>query len=234
MAVKRSWRVCGGLLMSAAFAGVAGCTGSAGHPAAASAAATQASGSGTFSAAELRGALLTHVNGVVAAAPATSGEYASLLATHSGTGAVQVVPAVCAGAVTAGFSVPALAGSTAAKVTFKVGANGVSEMLISASAKSASTALAGHVPAQCTRYRETAQGKTLTYSVKEVSVTGIGRQAKVLNAHADGNAAGELWSLIYRGAGFVGTVTVIGANASEEAVRELGQQAYAFAAKSLA
>jgi hypothetical protein len=42
-----------------------------------------------------------------------------------------------------------------------------------------------------------------------------------------------MWSLIYRATGFVGTVTVVGPNASEQAVRELGQQAYAFAAKSL-
>ena len=41
-----------------------------------------------------------------------------------------------------------------------------------------------------------------------------------------------MWSLIYRGAGFVGTVTVVGPNASEKAVQELGQQAYAFAAKN--
>ena len=41
------------------------------------------------------------------------------------------------------------------------------------------------------------------------------------------------WSLIYRSEGFVGTVTVVGPNASRKAVTELGQQAYAFAVKSL-
>ena len=35
------------------------------------------------------------------------------------------------------------------------------------------------------------------------------------------------------GKGFVGTVTVVGLNASKQAVTELGQQAYAFAARSL-
>jgi hypothetical protein len=42
-----------------------------------------------------------------------------------------------------------------------------------------------------------------------------------------------MWSLIYQGKGFIGTVTVIGANASQQAVTQLGQQAYAYATKSL-
>ena len=42
-----------------------------------------------------------------------------------------------------------------------------------------------------------------------------------------------LWSLIYQGKGFVGTVTVAGPNASKKAVTELGQQAYAYANKTL-
>jgi hypothetical protein len=50
---------------------------------------------------------------------------------------------------------------------------------------------------------------------------------------AAGAKANDLWSLIYRGKGFVGTVTVVGPNASQEAVTELGKQAYAYAAKSL-
>ena len=41
------------------------------------------------------------------------------------------------------------------------------------------------------------------------------------------------WSLLYKGNGFVGAITVVGPNASESAIRELGQQAYAFAAKAL-
>jgi hypothetical protein len=109
----------------------------------------------------------------------------------------------------------------------------VSEVLIASSTKSASTALAGHVPAECARYEEKVDGKTFTYGIKEQAITGIGKQARVLNVNADGVKADDLWSLIYRGAGFVGTVTVVGPNASEKAVQELGQQAYAFAAKSL-
>ena len=73
----------------------------------------------------------------------------------------------------------------------------------------------------------------MTFGVREQAVTGIGKQAEALNAQAAGVAADNLWSLIYRGKGFVGTVTVIGPNASEKAVQELGQQAYAFAAKTL-
>jgi hypothetical protein len=43
----------------------------------------------------------------------------------------------------------------------------------------------------------------------------------------------SVWSIVFQGSGFVGAVSVDGPNASEAAVRELGQQAYQYAAKSL-
>ena len=56
----------------------------------------------------------------------------------------------------------------------------------------------------------------------------------MLNVHAIGSPdSDDLWSMIYTGKGFVGTVTVVGPNASEKAVRELGQVAYGYAAKEL-
>jgi hypothetical protein len=105
-------------------------------------------------------------------------------------------------------------------------------MLITSPGKSAATALAASMPAGCTKYTEKLDGKTVSYGLTEAAVTGIGQQAKVVNVRS-GSAADDRWSLIYRGHDFVGTVTVVGPNASEAAVRELGQQAYAFAAKSL-
>jgi hypothetical protein len=184
----------------------------------------------------LRGALLTRVNGVAAAAPASSGKYASMPAASAGkkaASAVQVIPKTCTGAATVGFDPPVLAGAPAAAVTFRVGTNGVSEVLIASSAKSASAALTGKLPIECSRYQEKVGGATYTYGITEKAVTGIGEQARVLNVHPDSAKADDMWSLIYRGATFVGTVTVVGPNASEQAVKELGQQAYAFAAKSL-
>lgn len=232
------WRIASGLLLlPAAVAGAAGCGSGAGSPASVttSASAAKAAAVGGISAAMLREALLTRVNGVAATAPASTGRYASVSGTgtsaHTASG-VQVIPKACTAAATLGFDPTALAGAPAAAVTFRVGTNGVSEVLIASSAKSASSALAGHVPAACTRYEEKVGGKTFTYGVKEQPVTGIGTQAKILNFHAVG-ATDDLWSLIYRGTGFVGTVTVIGPNASEQSVQQLGKQAYAYAAKNL-
>jgi len=231
------WRIASGLLLvPVAVVGLAGCGKGTGHPAAASTSAAKASSNGAFTAAMLRGALLTRVNGVAAAAPASSGKYASLPGVSAGkqaASAVQVTPKACAGAATVGFDPTALAGAPAAAVTFQVGTNGVSEVLIASSVKSASTALAGHVPAECARYEEKVGGKTFTYGIKEQAISGIGEQARLLNVNADSARSDDLWSLIYRGAGFVGTVTVVGPNASGQAVRELGRQAYAFAVKSL-
>ena len=121
-----------------------------------------------------------------------------------------------------GFDPAVLAGAAAAAVTFKVGGNEVSELIASSPGTAAASALAGRVPAACARYKEKVDGKTVTYSVTESAVTGIGKQAKVAERASGGAARGRPWSLVYRGDGFVGTVTVIGPNASEKAVRELG------------
>ena len=236
----RWWRVFGGVLVPVAVAGLAACSGgsgsgSAGNSAARSSAAGAASG--MFSAARLRGALLTRVNGVAAVTPARTGEYASLAAVSTGrsaASAVQISPSACAGAAIAGFGSAILAQAPAAAVTFRLGGNKVSEVLIASSADSASGVLAGRVPAGCARYRGKVAGKTVKYRLTDKAVTGIGQQARVLHVRAGGTAPVNQWSLVYRGAGFVGTVTVIGPNASELAVRELAEQAYAFAAKSLA
>jgi len=224
---RASW----GLLVTAAVAGLAACSGGGGHSAGATASASADKAlSGAFSAAKLRGALLTRVNGVPPVTPASSGAYATLSAANTGT--APVTPKACAAAATAGFNPAALGGAAAAAVTFKVASNAVSEMLVTSTDKSAATALAGSAPAKCAKYTAKVDGKTVTYGITESAVTGIGDQAKVVNVHA-GSAADDRWSLIYRGHDFIGSVTVVGPNASETAVRELGQQAYAFAAKSL-
>jgi hypothetical protein len=232
------WRIVSGLLLvPVVAAGLSGCgNGASSAAVSASGSVAKATSDGGFTAAMLRRALLTRVNGVAAAAPASSGKYASLPTRGAGkqaASAVQVTPKGCAGAATSGFDPTALAGAPAAAVTFRVATNGVSEVLIASSAKSASRALAMHVPAECARYKEKVAGRTYTYGVKERPVTGIGEQAQVLNVQSVGAKSATLWSLIYRGKGFVGTVTVIGPNASRQAVTELGQQAYAFAVKSL-
>jgi hypothetical protein len=190
-----------------------------------------------LSVAKLRGALLTRVNGVGAATPVASGDFSSLSAAETGEQSaadVKAAPQACAQATQTGFDPTVLADSPAAAVTFKVDANGVSEVLVSSPDSVASTALAGQLPAACARFEETVDGKTLTYTATESALTGIGTQARILNVHSSAGSADDLWSLVYRGKGFIGVVTVVGPNASQAAVRELGEQAYTYAAKSLA
>jgi hypothetical protein len=230
---RGGWRIASGLLvLPAVVAGAAGC--SSGSSSTAAATQAKASSVGGIDASMLQKALLTRVNGVAAAAPASSGQYLSTTATASkAPSGVEVTPKACTSAATVGFAPTALAGSPAAAETFRVGTNGVSEVLIASTAKSASSALAGQVPTECARYEETVKGKTVTYGATEQALTGVGTQAKILNVHSVGGTADDVWSLMYTGSGFVGTVTVVGPNASEAAVQELGKQAYAYAAKSL-
>jgi hypothetical protein len=236
--VERGWRRAGwGLLVAVISLSFAGCTGGGGQQGAGTVSASAAAKASALSSEQkLRGALLTKVNGVPAAGPASIGDYGVLAAASAGSQTAaggQVTPKACATAAQAGFRPAALHGAEAAAVTFMVAKNMVSEVLIASSASSESAALASLVPAQCARYVVRTGGKSVTYNVSETAVTGIGKQAKALDVHPNGGGAQEMWWLIYRGAGFVGTVTVVGPNASEQAVRELGQQAYAFAAKTL-
>ena len=225
------WRIASGLLLApVAVAGLAGCGG--GSSSSSSAATTSANGA--LTSATLRQALLTRVNGVAAAAPASSGTYSSMQAANSkAASGIQVTPKACAQAATVGFNSAALGTAPAAAVTFRVGTNGVSEVLIASSAKSAATVLAAHMPTECAQYQETVAGKTYTYAMKEKAISGIGNQARVLNVYPSSAKSDEMWSLVYQAKGFIGTVTVVGPNATEQAVTELGQQAYAFATKSL-
>jgi hypothetical protein len=235
MADGRWWRALAGGLVPIAMAGLAGCGGGGGSSTASGSSAGAASG--LFSAEQLRGALLTRVNGAAAVTQASVGEYGTLPAASTGrpaANAVRVSPSACAGGAAAGFGSAILAQAPAAAVTFRLGGNAVSEVLIASSADSASAVLAGRVPAGCAKYQAKVAGKTVKYGLTAKAVTGIGQQARVLHVRTGGSAPANQWSLIYRGPGFVGTVTVIGPNASEVAVRELAEQAYAFAAKSLA
>src|SRR5579862_5381046 len=128
------------LLVPAAVAGIglAGCSSSSSHSsdAALSAKAAAKAAAGAFSAAKLRGALLTRVNGVGAAAPAASGDFSSLSAAAGArqASAAKATPKDCAQATQTGFDSAVLAHSPAAAVTFKLDANGVSEMLVSSPA----------------------------------------------------------------------------------------------------
>jgi hypothetical protein len=227
-------RIASGLvLVPVAVACAAGCGGSGGGTSSTATSAAKATADAGFTASTLRGALLTQVNGVAAAAPASSGTYSSLTgSSKQATSAVQVTPKACTAAAS-GFNPSALSASPAAAVSFRVGTNGVSEALIASSTGTAESALAGKIPAECAQVKETIGGKTYTYAITEQAVTGIGQQARALNVQPVGVKSNGLWSLIYQGKGFVGTVTVAGPNASQRAVTELGQQAYAYAVKTL-
>lgn len=225
------------LLPAAAISCLAGCGSSGSHPASSAPSAGALPQTGAFSSVKLRAALLSRVNGVSAAIPAESGNYAALpevQASRQATRGVSVNPKACARAALTGFDSAVLASAPAAAVTFRVGGNGVSEVLVAPATAAAASALGSRVPAMCEHYTATVGGKTYRYTVRESAVGGIGQQARVLNVQTAGYPADQIWSIVYQGTGFVGAVTVVGPNASEAAVRELGLQAYSYAARSLA
>jgi hypothetical protein len=222
-------------------AAVSGCGGSASPS---QSAATQPTGTATASAAaqvsftsdQLKGALLAKVNGEKPAAAAESGDYGKLpdVQTSKQTmNGVKVTPAKCAQATQTGFNSAAFTHAPASVVTFRVGQDGVSEVLVSAAPDAAATALGDTLPAGCAHYSATVDGKTFRYTVKESPLSGLAQKARALNVKAAGYASVDVWSVVYQGTGFVGAVTMVGPDSSEAGVKTLAQEAYAHAAAAL-
>ncbi|MCL2585047.1 MAG: hypothetical protein FWE35_21610 [Streptosporangiales bacterium] len=187
---------------------------------------------GPITPAKLVSALLTRINGAPAAQAAAGGAYNALpqvKAIEQQARGAGVDPMPCAQGVLSAMQPGALGKAPAAVVSFKVGRNSVSEVLASPSRTAADAVLRATLPASCQHY----QAAAVQYTTQAQNITGIGERARVLNVKAVGRPGGNAWSVVFRGAEFIGSVTVVGPNASELAVRELGLQAYGYAAKTL-
>jgi len=189
-----------------------------------------------YTASQLKDALLTKVSGERPAAAAEAGDYGTLpdvQTSKQSMKGVKVIPAKCAQATVAGFNSAAFSHAPAAVVTFRVGRDGVSEVLVSASSQLAKTALSDHLPAGCSHYKATIDGKTYSYTLRQSILGGLADQARALNVKASGYAQVDVWSVVYRGRGFVGAVTMVGPDASQQGVKTLASQAYSHAEQSL-
>lgn len=221
-------------------AAVAGCGNSASSSQASSTQATgtstaAATGQKSFTAGQLKGALLGKISGENPAAPAEAGDYGTLpdVQTSKQTmNGVKVTPAECAQATVTGFNSAAFTHAPASVVTFRVGRDGVSEVLVSATPQIATTALGNRLPGR-SHYTAQVDGKTFHYSVKEAGLSGLASQARALNVKAAGYSEVNVWSVVYKADGFVGAVTIVGPDASEAAAKELAVQAYGYAAQTL-
>jgi hypothetical protein len=195
-----------------------------------------ATGLSAYPASQLEGALLTSVGGERPAAAAETGDYGTLpdVQTSEQTmKGVKIRPASCAEVSATGFNSAALALAPAAIVTFRVGRDGVSEVLISAPPQLAAAALSDSLPTGCAHYQARVDGKTFNYSVREATPAGVADQARAVNVKATGYAEVNVWSVVYRGRGFVGAVTMVGPDTSEQGVSQLAREAYACAARLL-
>jgi hypothetical protein len=220
-------------------AALSGCGGSASPSQTAAQGTTAGSTTGpiSFTSAQLQAALLAKVNGEKPTAPAESGDYGALpdVQTSKQTmNGVKVNPAKCAAATQTGFNSSAFAHAPASVVTFRVGRDGVSEVLVSTPPQVASYALGDTLPAGCEHYSATVDGRTFRYTVREAPLSGLAQQARALNVKAAGYTSVDVWSVVYRGTGFVGAVTMVGPDASEQGATDLAESAYAHASEALA
>src|SRR5690242_14378192 len=220
---------------SGASTSSASSTGQAG-PTHAAGVATATGPARSLTAAQLKGALLTKVGTARPAAPAEAGDYGALpdVQTSKQTmHGVKVTPARCAQATVAGFNSAAFTHAHASVVTFRVGCDGVSGVLVSTTPDVAHSALGNKLPAGCEHYTASVGGKTFHYSVKQSPIAGLGNEARALNVKAAGYSQVNVWSVVYRADGFVGAVTIVGPDATAASAKKLATQAYAFAHQSL-
>jgi hypothetical protein len=223
----------------AALAAVAAGCGNGGTPArmaGASQAATAPAGP-VYTAAQLRDALLTTLNGVKPAVPVESGLYGELpgvKATRASLSGVKITPAKCATASSTGLASPKFDQVPATVTTFRDGADGVSEVLLSPPASLMTSALTHAIPAGCAEYHARVGGHTYTYRVRQAAAPALGTEASELNVRAFGTDTANIWTVIYRTTGMVGAVTVVGAKASRADADTLATMAYQHAEKMLA
>jgi hypothetical protein len=223
-------------VLAATVAGCGGPAGSSQAGATETAGVAAVTGSKAYTAAQLKDALLAKLSGARPAAAAEAGDYGKLPDVQTSKQSmkdVKVVPAKCAEATAGGFNSAAFSRAPAAVVTFRVGRDGVSEVLVSTSSQLAKTALSYQLPAGCSHYQATIDGKTYSYTVHQSTVAGLADQARALNVKASGYAQVDVWSVVYRGRGFVGAVTVVGPDASQRGVKTMASQAYSHAEQSL-
>jgi hypothetical protein len=232
-------RVPGAIAVIALAAAAAGCSGgtTAAQPAAKTGHAAAASAGSAYTAAQLRSALLTSVNGVRPAVPAEAGAYGSLpgvTATKRSLAGVKITPAKCARATATGLSSGKFNASPATVVTFRFATVGASEVLLAPPSAMLATALAQRIPAGCTRYQARIGGKTYTYRITQERAPRIGDGSSEVNVRATGPSTANIWTVIYRSHGLVGAVTLIGPHASKAAAEALTRLAYARAMAHLA
>lgn len=193
-----------------------------------------------YTANQLRNALLTSVDGHRVASPVQSGAYGSLASVKASklqSKGVKVTPTRCEQASVAGFNSASFAAVPATVATFRVGNDGISEVLLAPSASEASKALAAGVPAGCSVYHATVNGQTYTYRISQRKLSTPGQAARVTHITATGSSARsgtvDVWSVVYRAPRFVGAVTEVGPNASRAGAEKLAKSSYAKAAATL-
>ncbi|HEY2577915.1 MAG TPA: hypothetical protein VGI74_16540 [Streptosporangiaceae bacterium] len=189
-----------------------------------------------YTVSQLRAALLTRVDGAHPAAPVQSGAYGSLpgvKASKQTLSGVTISPPRCASATATGLASSKFDSVPATVATFRVGSDGVSEVLLAPPSSMLEMAITHNIPVGCSRYHARVDGKTYTYEIKQEPAPRIGAAASELNVRAAGDSSANIWTIIYRSGGLVGAITLVGAKASRAGAESLAKLAYAQAEKNL-
>lgn len=189
-----------------------------------------------FTAKQLRGALLTTMNGHKLAESVEAGAYGALPGikeTRASVKGVKITPAKCAGTTGSGLSSAKFDNVPATVASFRAGANGVSEVLLAPPASMLSSALVRKIPAGCAHYTARLGKHVYRYALKAERAPRIGVATSELNVRASGAQRANICTVIYRTSNMVGAITLVGAHSTRVQAQKLARMAYQHAAKSL-
>jgi hypothetical protein len=189
-----------------------------------------------YTAKQLRGALLTRMDGHKLAESVEEGAYGALPGikeTRASVKGVKITPAKCAGTTGSGLSSAKFNSVPATVASFRVGANGVSEVLLSPPASMLNSALVRKIPVGCAHYVARLGKHVYRYALKAERAPRIGLATSELNVRAAGAQRANIWTVIYRTSNMVGAITLVGPHSTRVRAQALARKAYQHAAKSL-
>ncbi|GAB2821923.1 hypothetical protein GCM10022221_20040 [Actinocorallia aurea] len=195
---------------------------------------TPEAGATTYTADQLRQALLADVPGYVRAGEPESGSYGMLRAIRNFTqlqGQVKLDKPECADAARALETAGELAAAPAALTTFaKATGETVTQTLLAVSPRAAQREIERRVPKLCRTYKTKVGGEWSTHQVLEQTPDRhfVGEGSRTVGlVTMSGEVQVNMWFVVFTEAGYLGTVSVYGPKATKGEAENLARDAVA-------
>ena len=212
---------------------LAGCGGAASSSAAqpAESPAATTTGAPSYSADQLRQALLTQAPGYQPAGPADAGEYGSLRSIQNFNqlqGQVRLDKPQCAAVSQSFASVPEVRTAPAAIMTFaRNDGQTLTETLMSVPTAIADRQVNQRAPAGCRTFRAQIAGQWSSHQVTEATGTRIGEASRTVGVvTTSGGVTVRTWYVVFRSRSYLATVMLHGVAITRQQIEDFARRSY--------